>query len=47
MALIIYVSSFGIYKHSNTCGHRIHQVGAEILQFLIMIPNLKYFLYQL
>ena len=47
MALIIYVSSFGIDKHSNTCAHWIYQVGSEILQFLIMIPNLNYPLYQL
>ena len=47
MALIIHVSFYGIDKHSNTCGHWIYQVGAQILQFLIMIPNLKYTLYEL
>jgi len=47
MALIIYVSSFGIDKHSSTCGRWIYQVGADFLQFLIMIPNLDYPLYQI
>ena len=41
------MSSFGIDKHSNTCGHWIYHVGADVLQFLIMMPNLNYPLYQI